>query len=95
MDGYVAFNVYDQRYTYDQVGNRVRKEEAVAFKDVTYTYDVDDPATYGSCSNRLMSYVIDDQYDTEDETVWYTYDLNGNVTRVIRKYDNSDQYRST
>jgi len=77
------------------VGNRRTKDEAVAFKDVTYTYDVDDPGTYGSCSNRLMKYVIDDAYDTEDETVWYTYDLNGNVTRVIRKYDNSDQYRST
>ena len=49
----------------------------------------------GSCSNRLMTYFIDDQYDEEDEQVWYTYDLNGNVTRIVRQYADDDQYRST
>jgi hypothetical protein len=37
----------------DRAGNRLAKEDVFASKDVTYTYVVSSPATYGSCSNRL------------------------------------------
>jgi len=94
-DEYTSYHVYDLRYTYDQVGNRLTKEDVYGYKDVAYDYDVDDTELYGSCSNRLMHYTIDDEYDNDDEEVWYTYDYNGNVTRVIRRYADEDQYRST
>ena len=95
IDNYFAYHVYDLLYTYDQVGNRLTKEDVYGYKDVEYVYDVSDTETYGSCSNRLMYYTIDDEHDTDDEEVWYTYDYNGNVTRVIRRYADEDQYRST
>jgi hypothetical protein len=60
----------------------------------TYTYDLSDDK---SCTyaNRLMQYVIDDPADTLDETVWYYYDIEGNVERIVRKLDAEATYHST
>ncbi len=50
----------------------------------TYTYDVSDPDLYLSQGNRLMAEVTVDSGFTAEER-WYTYDLIGNVTMVIRR----------
>src|SRR5207244_1374637 len=57
----------------------------------TYHYDIDDPVTYGSQNNRLMSYEARDSADALLETVWYAYHVGGHVDQIVRK-PASDSY---
>jgi RHS repeat-associated protein len=50
---------YNLTYEYDQGGNRTKKIDtrgAFDIVEVTYTYDYEDPLTYGSDNNRLEKY---------------------------------------
>ena len=93
-------NEYHIAYEYDQGGNRTKKTESTGGCnriETVYTYDVDDPATYGSFNNRLMFYKTyetcrvfeDDGYEgscgTQEQvsTTWYYYNNEGNVTNII------------
>ena len=87
--------LYDLEYSYDQVGNRTEKADHLTEAVTTYIYDVEDREEYGSCSNRLMTYQIDDPSTGDLETVWYYYDYDGNVKRIVRYIDGDARYRST
>ncbi len=84
-------SLYELSYGYDPVGNRLTKSTAGG-PTVTYTYDVDNPPLCGTRGNRLMKYTIDDPQDVLVETVWYYYDADGNVTRIVRKRDLDGYY---
>ncbi len=87
--------VYDLEYRYDQVGNRTEKIDHLNNVSTAYIYDVEDRATYGSNSNRLMTYRVTDNDTGAFEDVWYYYDVNGNVLRIVRLTDGAAQYEST
>ncbi len=92
--GTIAF-FYDLEYRYDQVGNRTEKIDHLNNVSTAYIYDVEDRATYGSNSNRLMTYRVTDNDTGAFEDVWYYYDVNGNVLRIVRLADGAGQYEST
>ena len=87
--------VYDLEYKYDQLGNRTEKIDHLTGATTTYIYDVEDREFYGSNSNRLMTYQVDDPSTGTLETVWYYYDADGNVNRIVRQYAGDAQYRAT
>ncbi len=65
-----------------------------------YTYDIEDPGTYGSDNNRLMYYTVTDVSDPENpdllSTTWYYYDDQGNPTRIITEDESlQGQYTAT
>jgi hypothetical protein len=79
---------YDLKYTYDAGGNRTKKEDLASEIEVRYTYDIDDPETFGSISynNRLMYYETVDVSGEREETIsktWYYYNESGNPTRIV------------
>ncbi len=92
--GTIAF-FYDLEYRYDQVGNRTEKIDHLNNVSTAYIYDVEDRTLYGSNSNRLMTYRITDNDTGAFEDVWYYYDVNGNVIRIVRLADGAPQYEST
>ena len=74
---------HELSYTYDDNGNRRSEHrrytlppDEVFERNVTYVYDLDDPATYGTMQNRLMAV-------SGDESRTYYYDEDGNVWRII------------
>ncbi len=92
--GTIAF-FYDLEYRYDRVGNRTEKIDHLNNVSMAYIYDVEDRATYGSNSNRLMTYRTTDNDTGAFADVWYYYDVNGNVIRIVRLADGAAQYEST
>jgi hypothetical protein len=93
-----ATTQYDLAYTYDQLGNRLTKYDAVTETLVTYAYDVHtDPneLTYATRHNRLLEYRVwrhagggtPDPNDPNDlrRTVTYTYYETGDVSNVTLK----------
>ncbi|GMU38382.1 MAG: hypothetical protein AMXMBFR22_25730 [Phycisphaerae bacterium] len=76
---------YSLGYEYDQAGNRTEKHDLINDLDTYYTYDTGDPSTYGSDNNRLMYYEVWDVGGTPEQlsTTWYSYNAQGNVTRVV------------
>ncbi len=92
--GTIAF-FYDLEYRYDQVGNRTEKIDHLSNVSTAYIYDVEDREFYGSNSNRLMRYRVTDNDTGAFEDVWYYYDVNGNVLRIVRLADGAAQYEST
>ncbi len=86
--------VYDLSYTYDQLGNRQTKVDAVSDQWVIYDYDVDlaDPndLDFPTWHNRLLEYRI---YDGDPNgqgtellrTVSYTYYKTGQASNITLK----------
>jgi YD repeat-containing protein len=87
-------DVYDLAYTYDQLGNRQTKSDAVSGQWVVYDYDVEkdwqpeDP--YPTWHNRLLEYRMYDR-DPNDpntillRTVSYTYYKTGQASNITVK----------
>jgi RHS repeat-associated protein len=73
----------DLRYTYDQLGNRITKEDAEAGTFVAYTYDVDDTSYEHTRNNRLLK-TVTTQGSTTTEIVWYTYTRGGHVKQILK-----------
>ncbi len=89
-------SLYNLAYTYDQLGNRMTKVDALAGVTTTLTYDVSNPTLYGSKNNRLVFYEIKDtSTQALIETVWNEFDAEGKITRVIRKLASQSLYRAT
>jgi RHS repeat-associated protein len=86
---------YDLTYTYDQLGNRLTKVDALANRTTAYTYDVSDPLFYGSKNNRLVKFTVSPTGGPVIETVWYAFDAEGNVTRKIRLSIENNIYTAT
>ena len=89
---------YDLAYTYDQVGNRLTKANAVTDMLTVYVYDVHctpdaagDDMEMNTHNNRLLAYRVydgdDPQTDNLLRTVRYTYYDNGNVANITLKDD--------
>ncbi len=82
-------NAYEREYAYDKGGNRTRKYDSLAGREVWYHYDVDeyaDPDVYKSRNNRLMYEELKDSATMDPiSTKYYEYTADGNVTRVITK----------
>ena len=89
---------YDLAYTYDQVGNRLTKMNAVTDMLTVYVYDVHctpdaagDDMEMNTHNNRLLAYRVydgdDPQTDNLLRTVRYTYYDNGNVANITLKDD--------
>jgi YD repeat-containing protein len=81
---------YDLEYTYDAAGNRLTKVEyaaGVPVRTTEYTYDISNPAFYGSQNNRLMKSKVYPTGTPESpvEERWYEYDVVGRVTYVTQK----------
>jgi hypothetical protein len=77
-------------YTYDLAGNRlskVRKDPLGNDLERTdYTYDIANPAAWGSQNNRLMysrTYVPGSPEVTTEQR-WYSYDVAGRVSYVVQ-----------
>ena len=91
-------DAYELAYTYDQGGNRLTKTDVGNDVLSEYTYDIDDPTTYGSANNRLM---LTETFDTSgqepvlDSTTWYYYSVYGNVTRTVTNEAGTDDYTAT
>ena len=90
--------VYDLAYTYDQVGNRLTKTNAVTDMLTVYVYDVHctpdaagDDMEMNTHNNRLLAYRVydgdDPQTDNLLRTVRYTYYDNGNAANITLKDD--------
>jgi RHS repeat-associated protein len=85
----------DWSYEYDQAGNRTSKVDNLADREWVYVYDTSDPGTYGSNNNRLMEV---EEYDTSGNqpvlefVSWYFYSAAGNVTRVVRHEEGTEEY---
>jgi YD repeat-containing protein len=92
--------VYDLSYTYDQLGNRLTKTDAVAQLRTDYTYDVqldpEDPSqwpgypgpVYPTHNNRLLYYELYDTSQTPEKllrTVSYTYWDTGEASNITIK----------
>ncbi len=85
--------VYDLSYTYDQLGNRETRYDAVTELKTEYTYDVelepDDPdMPYATHNNRLLYYELYDEDPTPRKllrTVNYTYYDDGNASNITIK----------
>ncbi|MBI5866299.1 MAG: hypothetical protein HZB38_17650 [Planctomycetes bacterium] len=79
--------VYDITYTYDQLGNRLTKVDAVSLRSTDYFYDTDpanrepdDPTR----NNRLMRY--EERVNSVlQRTVWYTYWKHGDASNITIK----------
>lgn len=89
QDGQV---VYDVTYTYDPLGNRKSRTDAVAQRKTLYHYDTDlgDPFSldHPSRHNRLLYYELFDtsgQSDVLLRTVRYTYYATGNASNITVK----------
>jgi len=86
--------VYDLSYTYDQLGNRKTKVNHLTGETTKYTYDIEDRELYWSNSNRLMYYWTENAGQEIIEEVWYYYNNDGNVTRIVRHMTGDDRYRA-
>lgn len=73
----------DLRYTYDQVGNRLTKEDVEAGTLTTYTYDVHDASYQHTRNNRLLK-AVTTQNEEDIEIVWYAYTRGGHVKRILK-----------
>ena len=87
----IALPLHDIEYTYDNGGNRLSKIWYGGSLVEVYTYDIDDPARYGSNNNRLM-FVKRYSPNNEGEvifyeTTWYYYNDVGNVTRILTELE--------
>jgi hypothetical protein len=90
--------VYNRVYQYDQGGNRTKKIDPTNETEVTYHFDYEDPAVYGSDNNRLMYYdtvSTANQMSTPISSTFYYYNESGNVTRVVTKQVSLSIYTST
>jgi YD repeat-containing protein len=88
-------HAYDWSYEYDQAGNRTKKIDNLGDREWVYVYDTSAPGTYGSNNNRLMEV---EEYDTSGNqpvlefVSCYFYSLAGNVTRVVRHEEGTEEY---
>jgi RHS repeat-associated protein len=79
-------NGYWLRYSYDQGGNRLLKEDVANQREVEYVYDLDDPGLYGSRANRLMKTTTRNMAAAGNPIIsrtWYYYTAGANVRRVV------------
>jgi RHS repeat-associated protein len=86
--------------SYDQLGNRLTKTDAVTNPDTvtTYDYDVHDPnwpTTQGTFNHRLLGYAVT-QTDPNDpnnpdvlEQTWYGYNRGGQTKTILTQYPTS------
>jgi len=89
--------VYELSYTYDALGNRMRKVDHKTERTTFYHYDVHEAAeNFASHNNRLQWYrVYNDIFVTEPdpgvvtpcEEVMYVYDAGGHPVVIARKTD--------
>jgi hypothetical protein len=84
--------VYDISYTYDPLGNRKTRIDAIADRKTVYHYDTDADNPFAlefpSRHNRLLYYELFDtsgQSDVLLRTVRYTYYATGNVSNITIK----------
>ena len=77
---------YHLSYSYDKAGNRLSKNNWNEGWAMQYTYDVSDPARYGSQGNRLVySRKFWEESGEVTEENYYLYDAGGRVNYVVRK----------
>lgn len=89
---------FDYGYTYDGVGNRLTKTDYQSNPDIIWTYHYDvqylnsnGTPSHATWNNRLV-WIDKTQNGTLLETVYYEYNLGGQVKRIVTKAPGSNTY---